>query len=57
MGASWNWLNLAIPRRWRGFTFVMHMAAAQKRHPVEHVLLEPFKPKINDRRHKERDKL
>jgi len=42
---------------WLGFTFVMHVRAAQKRHFIENALLEPFEPEINDRRHKKRNHL
>src|SRR5262245_7010209 len=35
----------------------MGMCAAEERYLVEHVLLEPFEPEIDDRRHKQRNKL
>ena len=41
----------------RGFAFVMGVRAPQEWHPVEHVLLEPFKPEIDDRRDKQRNQL
>src|SRR5437762_10595649 len=40
-----------------GLTLMMHMSAAQKRHFIKNVLLEPFEPEINDRRHKKRNHL
>jgi len=36
------------------FLLVMIVGAAQERHLVEYVLLEPFEPEINDWSHKER---
>ena len=47
---GWCGLNLATARRgglWPGFTFMAHV-----RHFAENVLLEPFEPEINHRRHK-----
>ena len=49
--------RLNIPVASRGFALVMGMRATQERHLVEHVLLEPFKPQVNHRRHKQRDQL
>ena len=52
---GWCGLNLAIARRgglWPGLTFMAHV-----RHFAENVLLEPFEPEINHRRHKKRDHL
>jgi len=48
--------HLAVSRR-LGFTFVMHVRTAQKRHSVENVFLEPFQPEVNNRRHKKRNHL
>ncbi len=46
-----------IGRLWPGFTFVVHVRVAQKRHFVENMLLEPFEPEINHRRNKKCDHL
>ena len=40
-----------------GFAFMMGVRATQKWHLVEHVLLEPFKPEIDDWRDKQRNEL
>src|SRR5438105_10555150 len=40
-----------------GLIFMMHVRAAQKRHFIKNMLLEPFKPQINHRRYKKRDHL
>jgi hypothetical protein len=40
---------------WPGFTFVVHVRAAQKRPFVENLLLEPFEPEINYGRNKKCD--
>jgi hypothetical protein len=42
---------------WPGFTFGLHVRAAQKRHFVENMLLDPFEPEINHRRNKKCDHL
>src|ERR1700751_6198232 len=49
------WFRSPLPPR--GFPFVMVVRAAEKRYLVEHVLLEPFEPEINDWRHKQRNQL
>src|SRR4029077_13170679 len=41
----------------RRFTFVMGVCAAQEWYPIQHVLLEPSEPEIDDRRHKQRNQL
>src|SRR5436305_9410143 len=43
-GARWLGSQLSSP----SFVLVMIVGAAEKRYLVEHVLLEPFKPEIND---------
>src|SRR5205814_8354769 len=48
--------DFAVTRRLR-LTFMMRMSAAQKRHFIKNVFLEPFEPEINDRRHKKRNHL
>src|SRR6267378_3538276 len=40
-----------------GFAFVMGVRAAEKRYLIEHVLLEPFEPKIDDWSDEQRDQL
>jgi len=40
-----------------GFAFVMGVCAAKERYLIQHVLLEPFEPEIDDRRHKQRNQL
>src|SRR5439155_150893 len=51
-----NWPELAFLSGAR-FAFVMSVSAPQERDFIEHVLLEPFQPEINDRSDKERDHL
>ncbi len=51
MDASWFRSHFSP----RGFAFVMGVRAAQEWDPVQHVLLEPFKPEIDDRRDKQRN--
>src|SRR6266496_6678456 len=41
----------------RRFAFVMGVSAAEERYPIEHVLLEPFEPEIDDWCHKQRNEL
>src|SRR4029077_17542991 len=41
----------------RRFAFVMGVRAVQEWYLIEHVLLEPFEPEIDDRRHKQRKQL
>src|SRR5204862_4841193 len=53
MDTRWLWSQL-FPRR---PGFVMIVGAAEERHLVEHVLLEPFEPEIDDWRDKQRDQL
>src|SRR5438552_7470056 len=52
---SWLRLNLSIASR--RFAFVMRVCATQERYLIQHVLLEPFEPEIDDRRHKQRNQL
>src|SRR5207302_9592727 len=54
--AGGNWPELAFLTGTR-FAFVMSVSAPQERDFIEHVLLEPFQPEINDRSDKERDHL
>src|SRR5205807_4700680 len=46
--AAWIWGEIAL---------VMSVGAAQERHSIEHVLLEPLEPQINDRCNEESDHL
>jgi hypothetical protein len=42
----WFWLNLSVA--FPAFFLVMVVGAAEEGYLVEHVLLEPFEPKINN---------
>jgi hypothetical protein len=49
LGADRRRLN-RFRRRPSGIRFVVHVAAAKERHPVEDGFLEPFERKVNHRR-------
>src|SRR6266542_352028 len=53
MESRWLGSQLSSPRH----GIVMIVGAAEERHLVEHVLLEPFEPEIDDWCHKSRDQL
>src|SRR5258708_3695206 len=56
--AGWLGSHLALARACPMFSFVlMVVGAAEKRHLVEHVLLEPFEPEINNWCDEQRDQL
>src|SRR4029077_13128635 len=57
MSADWGGTDLSLARPSPVFLFVMIVGAAEERHLIEHVLLEPFEPEIDDWRDKERDQL
>jgi hypothetical protein len=48
MDTRWFRSQLSSPR----LTFVMIVGAAEERHLIEHVLLEPFEPEIDHWRDK-----
>src|SRR5260370_41851551 len=53
MDAGWFGSHFSSCR----FAFVMGVRAAKERYLIEHVLLEPFEPEIDDRRHKQLNQL
>src|SRR6266478_10000449 len=55
VNGRWCGLNLAIASC--GLPFVMRVRAAQEGQLVQHVLLEPFKPKIDNWRNEQRNQL
>ena len=53
----WRRRSLAAVWSWGEVALVMSVGAAQEWHSIEHVLLEPLQPKINDRGNEESDHL